>query len=232
MASDFGLLVGRYSSGEPTIASDQELRELRIDVNGRAHVRLNDGNDNTLSYFADGDAVNSGVGNASEAAGDRGLLILGKDDLNSTYQVLKVKDDGSLVVSLDGGLDVSEAAKSNGVDDGEVTLTVGTWVKVQEIAVASGRININGFSYASDKNTVFQLVLSDDTAINGHDRADLTEIIDTHITTSARPSDHVSYNKEINKNGGTNISLVLWAKQLQAGTAGVAFSSINANTVS
>lgn len=230
MASDFGLFVGRYSSSEPTIANDQELREIRLDVNGRAYVRLNDGNDNTISYFADGDAVGSGVGDSTEASGDRGILMLGKNDTDSNYQMLRVSDDGSLVVSFQGGADASEAADKANANDGEVNLTSGTWVKMQEIPVVSGKIHLNGWSYASDKNTVFQLTLSDDTGADGHARADITEILDTMITTSSRPSDHVGYDRQISRSGGTNIAVVLWAKQLQSGAGGVGFSQINANT--
>jgi hypothetical protein len=230
MSTDFGLLVGRYDAAEPTIANDQELREIRLDVNGRAHMRLNDGNDNTLSYFADGDAVGSGVGNAAEASGDRGLIMLGLNETDSNYQMLRVNSDGSLAVSFQSGTDVSEAADSANAADGEITLAQGAWVKVQEIAVATGKIHVSGWSYASDKNTILQLTLSDDTGTDGHDRADITEILDTMLTTSARPSDHVSYNRSLSRSGGTNVAIVLWAKQLQAGANGVAMSMVNAST--
>lgn len=230
MAADFGLLVGRFNTGTPALSADNDLRELRLDPNGRLHTRLSDGNDNTPSYFADGDAVGSGVGDHAGTAEDRGLLVLGKNDTDSNYQILRVNDDGSLVVSFQAGTEVSEAADKGNANDGEVALVVGTWVLIQELAVPTGQININGWSYTSDKNTIFQMCLVDDTGADGSDRADITEILDSMITTSARPSDHVSYQRALARSGGTNIKVAIFAKQLQSGAAGVGLSMINANT--
>lgn len=228
MAADFGLLVARYNTSTPAYTNDNDLRELRIDAGGRVHTRATDGNDNTISYFADGDAVGSG------APDDRGVLVLGLNPVNNNYQILRLNDDGSLVVSSQSGTDISSAADSTGgifsaTDSrGEVALTVGNWVLVKSIPVgASLTAHINGWSYASDKNTIFQLCLVNAATST---RADVSEIWDSHLTTSARPSDHVGFNRPLDQAGGTNVKLTIWAKQLQQGAAGVAWAMINANT--
>lgn len=233
MAADFGLLVARFNTATPTYNVDNDLRELRIDAGGRVYTRLADGNNNTVSWFADNDAVGSGVG--GDTAGDRGVLILGKNDTNSNYQILRVNDDGSLAVSFNAGTDVSEAASNTGTwaandEVGEVALTVGQWVLVQNIAVTSGKIHIDGWSFGSDKNTVFQIVHYDDTGADGVDRTDATALLDTQITTSARPSDHVGFMRAITRSGAANNGIAVFAKQLQSGAAGVAWSMINAHT--
>lgn len=222
MANDFGLLVGRYNSSTPVISADNTLREIRIDAGGRLHTRLTDDRDVSLRYFHDGEAVDGTV------ALDKGLLILGKNDTDSNYQALRVSDDGSLVVSSDSGTDASEAADKANAADGEVALTSGSWVLVQSILVSSGKIHVDGWSYSSDKNTQFQIALA--TAAGTPVRGDITEILDTMITTSSRPSDHVAYNRAISRAGGTNVKLCIFAKQLQSGVNGVASSMINAHT--
>lgn len=220
--TDFGGLVARYSVATPTVTPDNALRELRIDGGGRLFVRLADDRDKAIRYFYDGEAVDGG-----DVTLDRGMLMLGKNDTDSNYQVLRVADDGSLVVSMDAGVDVSIAADSANANDGEVALTQGAWVQVQKIAVASGKIHVNGFSYASDKQVIFQLVLADGIA---DDRTDISEILDSQVTTSFRPSDHVNFNRALARAGGTNVYVAIFAKQVQSGTAGVGLSSINAYT--
>lgn len=235
MAADFGMLVSRFNTATPVYTADNSLRELRIDSGGRLYTRLADDRDEALRYFYDGEAVNASPNT------DRGILILGKNDTDSDYQAFKLNDDGSLAVSFQSGSDVSAAADGDGAIGGpfadtdtvgEIALTVGTWVKIQEIAVAAGTLHIDGFSFSSDKNTIFQLVMSDDTLQDNHTRADATELIDTQMSTSARPSDHVSYQRQLDRAGGTDIAVVIYAKQLQAGTAGVAWSMINAHVTS
>lgn len=229
MAADFGLQVGRYNAAAPTLTEDN-IREVRLDVAGRLENRLIDGNDKTISYFLDGQATGTGVGDHTGTAEDRGIIVLGKNDTDNNYQMFRVNSDGSLAVSFQSGTDVSKAADYANAADGEVTLLVGSWKLIQQIDITSGTVHIDGYSYASDKNTVFQLVLSNDTGANGHIRTDITEILDTQITTSARPSEHVIFNRTLDRAGGTNIAVVLWAKQLQSGPDGVAMSMINAHT--
>lgn len=230
MATNFGLLVGRFSSATPVLATDNELRELRLDAGGRLHVKLTDGNDKVISYFTDGAATGTGTPD------DRGLVIMGKNDTDNNYQMLRVNSDGSLVVSFQAGSDISAAADDTGgvyaVGDveGEVALTVANWVLIQTEPVISGQVHVAGWSFCSDKNTVFQLCLVDDVGAGGVTRADVTKILDTQMSTSARPSDHVGYNRAITNAGGANISVAVFAKQLQVGTAGVAWSAINAAT--
>jgi hypothetical protein len=230
MASDFGMLVSRFNTSTPTVSADDTLRELRIDEGGRVYTRLADDRDLTLRYFEDGESVDG------TPANDRGIVMLGKNDADSDYQMLRVRDDGSLIVAMESGTDVSGHSDGTGgifaaADSrGEVGLTTGTWVKIHEVPVASGTVHADGFGYMSDKNTIFQLCLSDDTGTDGHDRADVTEILDAQMTTSARPSDHVEYNRSKDKAGGTNVALVLWAKQLQQGGNGIGSGSINAHT--
>jgi len=229
MADDFGLLVGRYNTAIPSLSTDKELRELRLDEKGRLATRLGDGNDKALSYFADGDAVGSGVDDIQNSgAGDRGILAMGKNVATSTYQVLNVADDGSLIVSFDAGTDQSEAADKANVANGEVALISGTWVLLQNKAVISGNMQIGGWSYGSDKNVIFQLALAVAAAIPT--RTDITEILDSQITSSARPSDHVEFSMPLNRPGATNKKLCVFAKQLQAGPAGVGFSMMNFRT--
>lgn len=232
MAKDFGLFVGRYNTSTPTLTADNDLREMRLDSGGRLYTRLADDRDEALRYFYDGESVN-GTPNT-----DRGILILGKNDTDSNYQAFKLNDDGSLAVSFQSGTDVSSAADADGSIGGpfapadtvgEIALTEDVWIKIHEIAVATGTLHIDGFSYGSDKNTIFQLVMSDDTGADGHVRADAVELVDTMLTTSSRPSDHVSYSRQLDKAGGTNIAVALYAKQLQSGTAGVAWGMINAH---
>ena len=223
MATDFGLRVARYSTSTPSVTTDDSHRELRIDGGGRLYTRLADGNDNPLDYFADGDAVGSG----SETE-DRGIVILGLNDTDSNYQILKVNDDGALIVSSQGGTDVSISSDETG--DGEEALTVGTWVLINTIAVATGTLHINGWTYGSDKNTQFLIAMSDDTLTDGHDFTDITEILDMQITSSARPSDNVGFIRALDRAGGTNVALTMWAKQLQPGATGVGFGMMNAYT--
>ncbi len=223
MAVDFGLLVARFNTATPAYSADNDLRELRIDAGGRVYSRLADGNNNTVSWFADADAVGSGVG--GDTAGDRGILILGKTDTTSNYQILKVNDDGSLSVSFNAGSDASEAADKANAADGEVALTSGAWVLVQSKILASGKMHVAGWSYASDKNVVFQLALA--TAAAAPVRADITEILDTQITTSSRPSEHVAFQRALTRAGGVNVKLCVFAKQLQSGANGVGMSMVN-----
>lgn len=237
MAADFGLLVGRYNTATPALSTDKELRELRLDAGGRMASRLVDGNDKTISWFADGDAVNSGDDDFQlGGAGDRGMLILGKNDTDSNYQILRVNSDGSLSVSFNSGADVSSHSDGTGGtysatdSEGEVALTVGNWVLVHSIAIASGKVHIDGFTYTSDKNTMFQLCLVDDTGVDGVERADTTEILDSSITTSASPTGGRAYTRALTRAGGTNIYVALFAKQLQAGGAGIGMGLINAHT--
>lgn len=236
MAADFGMLVARYNTSTPAYSSDNDLRELRIDTGGRVHSRLTDDRDVSVRYFQDGEAVDG------TPALDRGILILGKNDNDSNYQVLRVNDDGSLVVSPQSGTDISGHSDGTGgtfsdTDSrGEIALdnsSGGTWVLIHEIPVgAAFTAHISGFSYMSDKNTIFQLCLSDDSGVDGHDRADVVEILDSQMSVSARPSDHVTLARALDKAGGTNIAIVLWAKQLQSGANGIGSGSINASTTS
>lgn len=229
MPADFGLLVGRYNTATPSLSTDKELRELRLDAAGRIASRLGDGNDKAISFFADGDAVGSGQDDVQNSgAGDRGVLVLGKNDTNSNYQVLKVNDDGSLVVSPNAGTDASEAADKANAADGEVALVSGSWVLVQNKLFSSGKLHLDGWSYASDKNAVFQIALA--VAAGTPTRTDITEILDSHITSSARPSDHVGFLRAIQRNGGANVKLCIFAKQLQAGANGVGLSMFNVHT--
>lgn len=223
MAADFGLLVARFNTATPTYSADNDLRELRIDAGGRVYSRLADGNNNTVSWFADGDSVGSGVG--GDTAGDRGILILGKNDTNNNYQILHVNDDGSLAVSFNAGSDASEASDKANANDGQVALTSGAWVLVQSKVLASGKFQISGWSFASDKNTLFQLALA--TAVGTPVRTDITEILDSHISTSSRPSDHVGFVRNLTRSGGANVKLCVFAKQLQAGANGVGLSMMN-----
>lgn len=225
--TDFGLLVARFNTSTPNYTADNDLRNLRIDSGGRVHTRLTDDRDVSLRYFHDGEAVDGTV------ALDKGLIILGKNDTDNNYQVLRVNDDGSLVVSSDAGTDVSLASDATGGTygptdvEGEVALVVGQWVLVQSIPVTTGKLHVDGWSFASDKNCIFQLCIVDNATTN---RAGVVEILDSHISTSARPSDHVGFNRAISRAGGANVKIAVFAKQLQQGTAGVALSSINAHT--
>ena len=225
--TDFGLLVARYSTSTPSLTTDKDLRELRIDSGGRVHTRLTDDRDVSLRYFHDGESVDSTV------ALDKGLIILGKNDTDSNYQVLRVNDDGSLVVSFEAGSDVSAASDGTGGTysatdvEGEVALTAGNWVLIQAIPVIAGKLHVDGWSFGSDKNCIFQLCIVDNATTN---RAGVIEILDSQMTTSARPSDHVGFNRAISRDGGTNVKVAVFAKQLQAGTAGVGLSMINAHT--
>ena len=234
MASDFGLLIGRFNTSTPSLSADNDLRELRLDSGGRLGSRLVDGNDETISYFIDGAATGSGVGDFNGAGADRGILILGKNDTDATYQILRVTPDGALVVTTEVGTDNSahsdkeDAAFSDTDTNGEVALTVGSWVDIKTIAASSGGIiHLSGWSYGSDKNTVFQLCVVDDTLTDGVERADVIEVLDTQITTSARPSDHVNFSRALDKIEAANNFVVVFAKQLQLGSAGVGWTSIN-----
>lgn len=220
---DFGGLVGRYSASTPTIGSDNEIRELRLDVNGRLYVRPADDRDKGIRYFYDGESVDGDV------TLDRGVLVLGKNDTDSNYQAFRLADDGSLVVSFDAGTDVSEAADKGNANDGEVALGAkNAWIQIQKIAIASGKVHVDGYSFASDKNALFQLVLCDGVA---DDRTDVSEILDTQVTTSFRPSDHVEFKRALSRAGGTNVYVAIFAKRLQVGAQnGVALTSINAHT--
>lgn len=228
MAADFGLLVARYNTSTPNYSADNDLRELRIDSGGRLRNRATDDRDMSLRYFYDGEAVDGSPNN------DRGILVLGKNDTDSNYQALRLNDDGSLVVSFSSGTDASAAADDNGgvfsATDvrGEIPLTVGNWVLVQSIAVASGKIHIDGWSFSSDKNTEFQVCLT--TSAGTPVRSETTKIFDTQLTTSARPSDHVNFNRAITQASGTNFKLCIFAKQLQSGAAGVAMGMLNVHT--
>ena len=234
MANDFGLLVGRYNSATPILATDKELRELRLDEGGRVYARLADGNDNRLSYFEDGDAVGSGNPD------DRGVLILGLNDTNNNYQIFRVNDDGSLVVSLEAGTDASAAADgtggtyvaSPGDSEGEIALVIGDWKLLQSVAIPTGKIHVDGWSFGSDKGTIFQLCLVNDVGGGGVTRADVTEILDTQMNSSANPSDHAGFNRAMSRAGGANIHIAVFAKQLQAGNTGVGFSMVNAHKTS
>ena len=225
--TDFGLLVARFNTSTPNYTADNDLRNLRIDSGGRVHTRLTDDRDVSLRYFHDGEAVDGTV------ALDKGLIILGKNDTDNNYQVLRVNDDGSLVVSFEAGTDVSLASDATGGTygptdvEGEVALVVGQRVLVQSIPVTTGKLHVDGWSFASDKNCIFQLCIVDNATTN---RAGVVEILDSHISTSARPSDHVGFNRAISRAGGANVKIAVFAKQLQQGAAGVALSSINAHT--
>lgn len=229
MAADFGLLVGRFNTSTPSISTDNSLREIRIDSGGRLHSRLTDDRDVSIRYFNDEESVDATPSN------DKGILILGKNDVNSNYQVLRVNDDGSLVVSTQAGTDNSEHSDGTGgifspTDiRGEITLTIGTWVKIHDIPVTSGRVHIDGWSFLADKNTLFQICMSDDTGLDGHDRADVIEILDSQLTTSGKPSDHENFGRALTRNGGTNIAVVIWAKQLQTGNVGIGSGMINSH---
>jgi hypothetical protein len=216
MAADFGLLVARYNTSAPTVSTNNELREVRIDSAGRLYVRPTDDRDASPRYFTDGEAVGTS---------DRGFVILGLNETDSNYQMLRVNNDGSLVVSMDAGTDASEAADKANLNFGEVALTSGTWILIQSITIPTGKLHLDGWSYSADKNTQFQVVLA--TAAGTPVRADITEILDTQITTSSRPSDHVSFNRALSRAGGTNVKLCIFAKQLQAGAAGAASSMLN-----
>jgi hypothetical protein len=215
---DFGLLVARFSTATPNIATDNVLRELRIDSGGRVHSRLTDDRDMSLRYFLDGEAVTGGNT-------DRGIVMLGLNATDSNYQMFRVNDDGSLSVSFNSGTDASEAADKANAADGEIALSSGNWVLIQSKALASGKMHVSGWSFGSDKNTVFQLALAE--AAAAPVRADITEILDTQIATSARPSDHVSFERSLDRNGGANVKLCVFAKQVQSGGNGVAFSMMN-----
>lgn len=230
MASDFGLLVGRFNSAAPAISTDNTLREIRLDGGGRIVGRAADGNDKTLSYFADGDAVGSGVGDAIGTAGDRGILILGKDSADSVYKAIRLASDGSLIVTNDGGVDASEAADKANAANGEVTLTSGSWVLIQSKAFSSGKFHVDGWSYASDKNAIFQLAIAVHAGGGSPVRTDITELLDSQITSSARPSDHVSFGRKLDRSGAANTFLCVFAKQLQAGAAGVGLSMMAVDT--
>lgn len=227
--TDFGLLVGRFSSATPNISTDNTLRELRLDAGGRVYSRLADDRDAAIRYFNDGEAVDG------TPANDKGVIVLGKNEVDGNYQMLRVADDGSLIVSAHSGTDSSAAADGTGGtynatdSEGEVALTQGSWVLIQSMAIASGKVHLDGWSYGSDKNTIFQLCLANDTGVNGVTRSDVTEILDMQMTTSARPSDHVGFNRAVTRNGGANIFVAIFAKQLQAGAAGVGFSMVNAH---
>ena len=221
---DFGLLVGRFSTSTPSVSTNDTLRELRIDGGGRLFSRLADDRDVSIRYFEDGESVDG------TPANDRGIVILGKNDTDSNYQMFRLADDGSLIVSFQGGADASEAADKGLSNDGEVALVVNTWVLLQEKAVSSGKIHVDGWSFASDKNTIFQIALVDDTGADGVERTDITELLDSQVTTSARPSDHASFNRALSRAGGTNIKIAIFAKQIQAGANGVGLSMINAHT--
>lgn len=231
MAADFGLLVTRYNSSTPSYSSNNDLRELRIDAGGRVHSRMTDGNDNTVSFFADGDAVGSGVGNQA-VAGDRGVLVLGKDYTDAIYKPLKILNDGSLVISTNGGTDASAAAdKANaGTTGGEVGLTVGSYVLIQSIPFTANKFHVFGYSYASDKNTMFQLAIAVHVGAGSPIRSELTEILDTQISSSARPSHYVGFNRQLDKAGAANTYLCVFAKQLQQGAAGIGATMINVDT--
>ena len=228
MAKDWGVQTGRVNSTLPSYGEDA-IAEIRIDSTGRIMTRLADGNENFLSYFEDGEAVGSG------APDDRGILVLGKNDTDSNYQVLRVNDDGSLIVSLQAGTDVSAHSDKTGAFGptdtiGEVALVLTTWTKIIEIPIATGTAHLTGWEFLSDKNTHFQVVLSDDTGTDGHDRADAVEILSSAMATSARPSDVVPFSRAKDRAGGTNIALVVWAKQLQSGPVGIASAAIDAHT--
>src|SRR5690606_37090053 len=176
--TDFGLLVARFNTSSPNYTADNDLRNLRIDSGCRIHTRLTDDRDVSLRYFHDGEAVDGTV------ALDKGLIILGKNDTDNNYQVLRVNDDGSLVVSFEAGTDVSLASDATGGTygptdvEGEVALVVGQWVLVQSIPVTTGKLHIDGWSFASDKNCIFQLCIVDNATTN---RAGVVEILDSHI---------------------------------------------------
>lgn len=225
---DFGLLVSRFNTTTPSISTDNTLRELRIDGGGRVAHRNADGNDNTLSYFADGDAVGTGVGTVSGVVGDRGTLILGRDSVDSIYKAISVNSDGSVNVAFNAGTDQSQAADHANATEGDIALTSGTWVLIQSKAVSTGHMHIAGWSYDSDKNTKFQLALT--VSLATPVRADITEILDTQITSSSRPSDHVGFTQDLTRAGAANTFLCVFAKQLQAGAGGSAGSMMNFDT--
>lgn len=229
---DFGLLVARFNTSTPSYTADNDLRELRIDENGRVYARLADDRDKAIRYFYDGEAVD-GVDDTL----DRGILVLGKNDTDSNYQAFRLNDDGSLVVSAQSGADVSAHSNPTGTFTptdslGEVGLTLNTWVKIVEIPVATGKLHLTGWEFLSDKLTQFQVVMSDDTGADGHARADATEILCSGMATSARPSDHITLSRAKDRSGGTNVAIIVWAKQLQSGTAGVASAGMEVNTTS
>ena len=225
--TDFGLLVARYNTGTPNYTADNDLRNLRIDSGGRVHTRVTDDRDLSPRYFRDGESVDG------TPANDRGMLVLGKNDIDNNYQALRLNDDGSLIVSSQSGTDISLAGDATGGTysptdvEGEVALTVGNWVLIVAIPVTSGKAHISGWSFASDKNCIFQLCVID--AV-GQARAGVVEILDSSISTSARPSDHTNFNRALTVNGGTNVKLAIFCKQLQNGTAGVGLGMVNASS--
>lgn len=230
MPADFGLMVGRYNTATPTLSPDNDLREARLDVGGRIVSRPADGNDKTLSYFAEGDAVGSGVGDAIGTAGDRGILIMGRDAADAVYKAVRLASDGSLIVTNDGGVDASEAADKANANNGEVTLNSGNWVLIQSKAFSSGKFHVDGWSYASDKNTIFQLAVAVHAGGGSPVRTDITELLDSQISTSSRPSDHVHFGRKLDRSGAANTFLCVFAKQLQTGTAGVGLSMMAVDT--
>jgi hypothetical protein len=228
--TDFGLLVARYNVAAPALSTDGVIRELRIDAGGRVDARLADGNDNTLSYFAAGDAVGSGIGTASAVAGDRGVLIFGKNSTDSNYQPIRVLSDGSVVISDSSGTDASAAADKANITGGEIALAQGSYVLVQTIPFTTGHFHVFGWTYASDKNTQFQLAVAVHSGVGSPVRADIKEILDTQISSSARPSSSVAWTRSLDRAGAVNTSLCVFAKQLQQGANGSASSMINVDT--
>lgn len=228
--SDFGLIVARYNSSTPTLSTDNDIRELRLDEGSRCYVTLADDRDYRPRFWPDGAAQDGTPDN------DKGIGVMGFDDANDVYKFLRLDPDGALYVNTEaGGTDVSEAADKANANDGQVDLTAPspalTWVLIQSKAFAAGtEMLIHGWSYGSDKNAMFQLAICDDTGQDNPERSDITEILDTHLTTSARPSEHENFTGVIRRAGGADIYLCVFAQQLQKGQAGIAFSSINMQT--
>lgn len=195
---DFASFVSRYNVATPTVTVDNELRELRIDSGGRAYVRLADDRDEAIRYFEDGESI---------GAGDRGIVMLGRDDNTDQYRMFRLDESGCLCVTLGSGgedyhshSDADDGAFGLTDTNGEVAIdAVGDWKLIHAKPVVDGRVKISGWNWFADKNMLLQVCMLDDSPITG--AAEDTDITITAVDAGDHdilgPGEHFLINSPI-----------------------------------
>jgi hypothetical protein len=125
-----GLVVGRFNTSAPTLTTEDDLRELRLDANGRVISRLSDGNDKTLSYYKEDDPFDSGKGDTAGTAGDRGLIVFGRNDTDSKFNALSLNGQKQLRVTNALSNDAAAAQAIRCADDVHVDYT---WAEINGV---------------------------------------------------------------------------------------------------
>ena len=229
----FATIVGQYNATLLTLV-DTQHSILALDNKSRliqdhttSSIKIGDGTDlmRVLTHNAPYAGTETGIGIFAVRNDDEGTLV----DTDGDFTFLQVDDRGRLRVTssttgAEGDVGCDEAGANTPA--GEIP-SVGTltWVDVVDIPIAAGTVyNICAFDATADRLCQFRLVVWDASQDPGNE---IIKYVRKIGVSENVPTAQLTFPREIEIPGGTDISLKLQAIRLRIGTDATVSGGIN-----